>query len=118
MRILVVEDEPLLSMLLEENIVELGHEVAGSAATVAHALETVDKGRVDCALLDFSLGSSGNSVPIAERLRADGIPFTFLSGHQDFKHDQSVPEAPLLNKPFSLDQLDVAIRDMAAFSIR
>jgi DNA-binding response OmpR family regulator len=112
MRVLVVEDEPLLSMLLEESVTELGHELAGSAATVDQALETLAAGEIDLALLDFSLGQETTSVPVAERLRAAGIPFIFLSGHHSLEADGGVPNAPLLTKPFSLDQLDNAIRSL------
>lgn len=112
MRVLVVEDEPLLSMLLEESVAELGHELAGSAATVDQALEALASNDIDLALLDFTLGHETTSLPIAERLRAAGIPFIFLSGHHTLEADGEVPPAPLLTKPFSLDQLDRAIRSL------
>jgi DNA-binding response OmpR family regulator len=116
MRVLVVEDEPLLSMLLEESVTELGHELAGSAATVEQALEALESGGIDFALLDFSLGQKTNSLPVAARLQADGIPFIFLSGHHSLEAEGDIPPAPLLTKPFSLEQLDTAIRglDLAA----
>ena len=81
MRILIVEDEPLLAMLLEEIVDDLGHEPIGAAATVAQALALLDKASVDCALLDFSLGGTNTSIPVAERLALDRVPFTYLSGH-------------------------------------
>lgn len=109
MRVLVVEDEPLLSMLLEESVTELGHVLAGSAATVDQAMETLASSEIDLALLDFSLGHQTTSVPIAERLREAGIPFIFLSGHHSLEGEGDVPAAPLLTKPFSLDQLEAAI---------
>lgn len=112
MRVLVVEDEPLLSMLLEESVAELGYELAGSAATVDQALATLATSQIDLALLDFSLGQDKTSLPVAEQLRAAGIPFIFLSGHQTLEADGDVPPAPLLTKPFSLDQLDDAIRGL------
>jgi DNA-binding response OmpR family regulator len=112
MRVLVVEDEPLLSMLLEESVAELGHELAGSAATVKQALEALATSEIDLALLDFSLGHETTSVPIAERLHAAGIPFIYLSGHHTLEADGEVPEAPLLTKPFSLEQLEQAIRSL------
>jgi DNA-binding response OmpR family regulator len=116
MRVLLVEDEPLLSMLLEESVTELGYDLAACAATVDQALEAIEAGAIDFALLDFSLGQETTSLPVAERLRALGIPFIFLSGHQSLEGEGDVPQAPLLTKPFSLDQLDAAIRglDLAA----
>ena len=120
MRVLVVEDEPLLSMLLEESVAELGHELAGSAATVDQALETLASNQIDLALLDFSLGHQTTSLPVAERLREAGIPFIYLSGHHSLEAEGEVPPAPLLTKPFSIDQLEAAISslDLADLSPR
>lgn len=120
MRVLVVEDEPLLSMLLEESVAELGHELAGSAATVDQALETLASNEIDLALLDFSLGHQTTSLPVAERLRDAGIPFIYLSGHHSLEAEGDVPPAPLLTKPFSIDQLEAAISslDLAHLSPR
>jgi len=112
MRILVVEDEPLLAMLLEESLIELGHEVAGSAATVEQAFATLDTEAVECALLDFTLADESNSVPVAARLQARGIPFVYLTGHHSLPSGEAIPPAPLLTKPFTLDQLDDALRGM------
>lgn len=115
MRILVVEDEPLLAMLLEESLAELGHEVVGSAATVDQAMITMDGVtldgiELDFALLDFSLADEATSAPVAIRLRDDGIPFVYLTGHRSLPLARDIPVAPLLTKPFSLDQLDAALR--------
>jgi len=111
MKVLVVEDEPLLAMLLEESLLELGHEVAGSAATVEQALATLDGGEVDFALLDYSLADETTAAPVAARLRGAAIPFVYLTGHRTLPLGDDIPRAPLLNKPFTLDQLDDALRD-------
>ena len=110
MRILVVEDEPLLAMLLEESLAELGHEVVGCAASIDQALATIDASAVDFALLDFTLGEDSTSAPVATRLRADGIGFVYLTGHRSLPLDGDIPVAPLLTKPFTLDQLDATLR--------
>lgn len=112
MRILVLEDEPLLAMMLEEGIEELGHELFGSAATVEQALELLDVATspLDFALLDFSLGNDSNSLPVARRLHAEGVPFAYLTGHASLDAESDVPPAPILTKPFSQDQLAAVIR--------
>ena len=112
MRILVLEDEPLLAMMLEECLEELGHELAGSAASVEQAFQLLDGATSppDFALLDFSLGGETNSLPVARRLRAQGVPFVYLTGHASLDAESDVPPAPILSKPFSLEQLDAAIR--------
>lgn len=113
MRIMVLEDEPLLAMMLEESLEELGHDLAGSAATVSQALELLDSAASppEFALLDFSLGSDANSLPVARRLRAEGIPFAYLTGHVSLDLDGDEPVAPILTKPVNLDQLAIVIRD-------
>lgn len=110
MRILVVEDEPLLAMLLEESLAELGHEVVGCAASSDQAMATIDANTIDFALLDFTLGEHSTSAPVATRLRADGIAFVYLTGHRSLPLGGEIPVAPLLTKPFTLDQLDAALR--------
>lgn len=112
LRILVVEDEPLLAMLLEEHIDELGHILAGSVATVDQAMNALETALPDCALLDYSLSGNATSAPIARKLREAGVPFTYLSGHPDVSHDESAPPGPMLQKPYSLDQLQAAITRM------
>lgn len=113
MKILVVEDEPLLAMLLEENLADLGHETVATAATVDQALSMLDEIDIDCALLDFSLGRDTTSAPVARRLRHVGKPFTYLSGHASLDEDDDTPDAPLLTKPVSLDALKSALSAMA-----
>lgn len=110
MRILILEDEPLLAMLLEESLAELGHEVVASAATVGQALAEIDTVELDFALLDYTLGDEATSVPVANRLCADGVPFAYLTGHHSLPQGANAPAAPLLTKPFTLDQLDEALR--------
>lgn len=113
MRILVVEDEPLLAMLLEENLADLGHETVGAAATVEQAMAILDEGPIDAALLDFSLGLNSTSAPVAHRLREVGTPFFYLSGHASLESTDNTPNAPLLIKPVSLVDLKTALADLA-----
>ncbi|QCI93807.1 response regulator [Novosphingobium sp. EMRT-2] len=113
MRVLVVEDEPLLAMMLEESLADLGHEVIGPAASAEHALSLLTDNPVEAALLDFSLGSDGNSVPVARQLRDAGIPFCYLSGHATLDAGTGAPDAPLLSKPVSMAALEDALARMA-----
>ena len=116
MKILVVEDEPLLAMLLEESLADLGHESVTTAATVEQALSFLDESHIDCALLDFSLGRETTSAPVARKLREKGTPFYYLSGHASLEEADDAPEAPLLVKPVSLDALKKALIAMAPAS--
>ncbi len=112
MRVLLVEDEPLLAMLLEESVADLGHDPVGAVATVTQAMALLDAETVDCALLDFSLGSTENSVAIAKRLRLADIPFCYLSGHSTLDIGSGAPVAPMMTKPVSMRELERALDHM------
>jgi CheY-like chemotaxis protein len=99
LRILVVEDEPLVAMGIEDLLGSIGARVVGPAASVAKALDLAAAGGFDGALLDVNL--RGESVrPVADALAAAGTPFVFVTGHGA----EGLPEAhrhrPVLAKPF------------------
>jgi CheY-like chemotaxis protein len=109
LRVLLVEDEGLVAMMLEDLIADLGCEIAGSLASVAAALAWIDAGgSADVALLDVNL--SGESVfPVAEALRARGVPYAFATGYGD-DHDPRFKDAPLLGKPIRQERLEALLR--------
>ncbi len=78
MRVLILEDEPLIAMDLEEIILETLPADCVWASSLKDGLRRVQEG-VDFALLDFDLGGD-NSIPIARRLEALNVPFCFVSG--------------------------------------
>jgi DNA-binding NtrC family response regulator len=102
-RILVVEDEMLVSMLIEEMLAELGYDVIGPAMSVADALKAIEKAtELDAGLLDLELKGE-RSLAVADALMEKQVPFAFMSGHGA----QAVAEtrhagAPVLSKPFSM----------------
>lgn len=79
-RILVVEDEMLIAMMLEDLLIELGCEVVGPVSTVAGGLKLAAEERLDGAVLDVNLGQE-RAFPIADALRAAGVPFVFVTGY-------------------------------------
>lgn len=101
MRVLVAEDEALVSMMLEEMLEDLGCETAGSHATLAAALEASRSAEFDVALIDMNLcGESAD--PIVAELEARAIPFAIASGADAI----AAPENGLiLGKPYGFDQL-------------
>jgi CheY-like chemotaxis protein len=107
--VLLVEDDPLVAMMLAELLRELDFEVIGTAATVEAALETLNGNAVDVAVLDVQLGYS-NSGAIAEACRLRGIPFVFVTGYPpgQFEHTG----VPLLSKPFSPEDLRRALESV------
>jgi CheY-like chemotaxis protein len=103
-RILVADDEPLIAMILEDWLAELGCETLGPAGSVREALALIDGERPDAAILDVRL-SDGPSYTIAERLRTLGIPFAFASGQDAADIDARFRDAPMLSKPFDLENI-------------
>ncbi|WP_315975084.1 response regulator [Microvirga yunnanensis] len=79
-RILVVEDEAMVSMLLEDMVLDCGCEIIGPVATFDRALEFAREGEFDVAVLDINLGGT-LSYPIAEVIRTRGIPVIFATGY-------------------------------------
>ena len=84
-RILVVEDEPMIRMLLEDMLGELGYTVVAEAARIEEALEATKNADFDVAILDANLNGEPAS-PVADALVARGTPFVFATGYG------SVPE--------------------------
>jgi DNA-binding response OmpR family regulator len=109
-RILVVEDESLISMLLEMALQDEGGIVVGPAARVGDAILLVQDEALDGAFLDVNLG--GEAVfPVAEALTARGVPFLLLSGYGD----QAVPEGrdwPIRGKPFDVSNVLQVLSDL------
>ena len=106
--ILIVEDEPLIAMMLEEFLEELGHEVIASCGSVAEALGHVARGGFDVAIIDVSL-SDGSVWPVADRLAAAGMPFVLATGGHVEPPPAEHAGAPVLNKPYTLEAIEPAI---------
>ena len=100
LRILVVEDEALVSMLIEDTLVDLGHEVAAVASRLPEACELARSEAIDFAILDVNLGGKP-SFPVAEILSERGIPFAFATGYGSRGLDGKFQEVPTLAKPFT-----------------
>ena len=97
-RVLVVEDEYLLSVVLTTDLQQAGYEVLGPCATLATALEAAQAQSFDGAILDINL--RGELVyPVAEELARRGIPFLFLSGYAQLNIPEGLRSHPRLAKP-------------------
>lgn len=99
LRILVVEDEPLVAMLIEDLLIELGCAVIGPASTTKRGLALAATG-LDAALLDVNLGSE-QSYPVAEMLASAGIPFAFVTGYGSQGLSEPHVGRPTIQKPFT-----------------
>jgi CheY-like chemotaxis protein len=111
-RILVVEDEYLIAMLLEDMLVELGCVVAGSAATKAEAFALIGTTHFDAAVLDVSIDGS-DSFDIALTLRDRNIPFVFATGHGSSRITPELSDYPVLQKPYFLEDLSKVLGELA-----
>ena len=102
--ILIVEDEPLIAMMLEDFLESMGHNIHGTCDTVATALEEANKGGFDLAILDVNL--KGESVwPVATALRNRGTPFVLASGGHVEPPPPEFVNAPMIEKPFTIDRV-------------
>jgi DNA-binding response OmpR family regulator len=101
-RILVVDDEPLISMLVEGWLNELGCEVVGPAASVQDGLDLIGRSAIDGAILDINLNGQ-DSYSVAGALRDKGVPFAFATGDSGVKATSGFDNPILLHKPFDFE---------------
>lgn len=104
MRILVVEDELMIRMLLEDMLGELGYTVAAEAARIEEALDAAKNADFDIAILDVNLNGQPIS-PVADALVARGMPFVFATGYGERGLPEPYRDRPTLKKPFQMDGL-------------
>ena len=103
-RILIVEDEMMVLMLIEDMLADLGCKSLTSAATVEQALVLISANNFDAALLDMNLNGS-KSHDVAEVLATRNIPFAFSTGYSILEMNEAYRDRPVLRKPFSLKEL-------------
>jgi CheY-like chemotaxis protein len=103
-RILVVEDEMIILLMIEDVLADHGCESVTAAGTVARALALIDSQKFDVAMLDVNL--NGNpSYPIADALAGRGVPFFFATGYGDHGLKESYRDRAVLRKPFNGEHL-------------
>lgn len=110
-RILVVEDEMMVLMVIEDMLADMGCESVTAVATVDQALALIDAKFFDAAMLDVNLNGS-TSYPVADVLAARGIPFIFATGYNGHGMMKGYSDRPLLSKPFQLNDLIKVLRPL------
>lgn len=113
LKVLVVEDEMLVSMLVEDMLADLGCTVVGPAAELEEAMSLAQSADIDLALLDVNLG--GRPIfPVADALKARGVPFAFASGYGEAGLSEDHRGAAVLQKPFREADLAKALRGLVS----
>ena len=111
-RVLVVEDEAMIRMLLDGMLSDLGHTVAAEAGGIDEAMALAKQAEFDVAILDVNL--NGDPVtPVVEILRERGLPFVFASGYGARGVPEAYRDSPTLQKPFESQALADAIASAA-----
>ena len=110
-RILIVEDEPLIAFGLEEVLVDAGFKVAAVASKFENALTLIESGGCDAAIVDANLAGVSAS-PLAAALKARDLPFIVLSGYSPNQIQGDFPGALFIKKPCRPAQLVEAVNKM------
>jgi CheY-like chemotaxis protein len=113
LRILIVEDEMTIALLIEDMLTDMGHEVAGLAMRLPQALKMAATTPLDFAILDVNLDGR-MSFPVADILRERGVPFIFASGYGSAGLNEAYRgSTPVVRKPFLQRDLQSAIERAA-----
>ena len=110
-RVLVVEDEMTIVLLIEKALLDLGIEIIGPTPRLDAALKLARAPQIDAAILDINI-IGGNSYPVADLLAERGIPFVFCSGYSDWALEERHRDRPRLTKPFSPEILQGQVLEL------
>jgi CheY-like chemotaxis protein len=113
-RVLIVEDEYLIAMEVKRWLQRAGADVVGPVPSVERALDLIAGGALDAAVLDLNLGGRGTAFPVADRLRALGVPHLFATGDVQVARGSGYEDRPRLEKPFVEAELVRAVAELAA----
>ncbi|OYY72347.1 response regulator [Sphingomonas sp. 28-63-12] len=111
--ILIVEDEPLIAMMLEDFLDILGKKVIGPVDCTEDGLAAIAAGGIDAAILDINLRGGETSWLLADALAEAGVPFVFASGGSGSDIADRFRDRPLLSKPFTMDAVELALAALA-----
>ncbi|ARA81122.1 chemotaxis protein CheY [Pseudomonas amygdali pv. tabaci str. ATCC 11528] len=110
-KVLLVEDETMLAMLMEMMLEDLGFATAYHASSLGEGIEYARNGDYDLAILDINI-IGGNSFPIAAAIAHRGIPFMFCSGYGRLGIPEVWVDRRCVAKPFSAEQLNEALSEL------
>ena len=107
--ILIVEDEPLIAMMLEDFLETLGHDVVATCESVDDAIARIDAGGFDLAIIDVQLKDGKQVWPVADRLAEGGTPYIIATGGHVEPPPEQHADAPILSKPYTIEAIPLAL---------
>ena len=113
LRVLLVEDELIIAMMVESVITNMGFEVIGPVVHIDQALRLVADGEFDCAILDVNI-RGGNSYAVADLLIARDCPFVMATGYSDWSIPPHLIGQKRLTKPYSTEALESELKLLSA----
>ncbi|HYD72149.1 MAG TPA: response regulator [Candidatus Binatia bacterium] len=112
LKVLIIEDESIVAMMIEDLIVDMGHEVVGTAGRLEQAQKMAEELTLDFAIVDVNLNGQ-LTYPVAEVLKTRGVPFVFATGYGAQGLKDEWKQNSVLQKPFQPDELTRAIDAVA-----
>ena len=114
-RVLIVEDEAAVSILIEDMLLDLGVEIAGRASRLNPALRLAYEADLEAAILDINIGGV-HSYPVADVLHSRGIPVIFATGYGSSVLPERLRSCQTLHKPFDQHQFSHTLKTALAES--
>jgi DNA-binding NtrC family response regulator len=109
-RVLIVEDDPYITLALEDTLTDFGMVIAGAARNLTDALRLAQSASFDLALLDVNIGRD-QIDPVADIIHARGIPFVFTTGCGRAGLPEAYVARAIIEKPFYVDEILQTLRD-------
>ena len=115
-QVLLVEDEAIIAMLMEDMLAEFSCDVLETVGELDAATAAAMTKRFYMAFVDVNLGGAP-AYPVADILRARGIPFAFVTGYGSAGGAAAYADVPVLQKPFRAQELEAIIERLRAQSV-
>jgi DNA-binding response OmpR family regulator len=113
MRVLIVEDEPIIALNIRDTLLDLGYRPVGPAGSIADATQLAQTAVIDAAILDISL-PDGESFALADKLLNAGVAILFATGRDYDPRSHAMPGVAMISKPFDIASLAAALEKIKA----
>ena len=110
-RVVIIEDEGMVAMLIEDMLADLGHEVVATVGQMERAAQLISETSADIVILDVNLNGEQTYV-LASALASRGIPFIFSTGYGSAGLKEEWRSRPALQKPFQTRDLERVMRQV------